>query len=195
MLDTRYSMLDTRQACGSEQRFDALTAPSEVEGQASKILVLGLGNILLKDEGIGVHIAQQLQSKLLPYNVEVIDGGTASLDVFLLTQGIDKVVVVDALRAGNKAGTIYRAQLNLEECDKLEQIFSNEGKISLHQMGLIDALAAVRKMDCAPKEVVIIGVEPESVDLGLELTDRVKRKVPEIIDTVLKEIEDAVYRK
>ncbi len=209
MLDTQYSMLDTQQACSSEQRFDRLTAPSGVEGQASKILVLGLGNILLRDEGIGVHVAQKMQRIGLPYNVDVIDGGTAGLDVLLLAQDVEKLVVIDALRAGREAGTIYKAQLKLEEYDKLEQIFSRNTRISLHQMSLIDALAAVREMRITgfqpvvsrprwpwyPKEIVIIGVEPETMDWGLELSDKLKHKLAEIIDTVLKEIEDAVYRK
>jgi hydrogenase maturation protease len=182
MLDTQYSIFDTRQACGNEQ-------------QAAKILVLGLGNILLRDEGVGVHIAQKMQRMTLPYNVEVIDGGTAGLDVLLLAQSVEKLVVIDALRAGKEAGTIYKAQLKLEECEKLEQIFRDGNRISLHQVGLIDALAAVRKMDYAPKEIVIIGVEPETMDSGLELSDKLKHKLAEIVDTVLKEIEDAVHRK
>ncbi len=160
-----------------------------------RTLVLGLGNILLKDEGVGVHVAQKLQQMALPYNVEVIDGGTASLDILLTKRSIEKLVVIDALRAGKEAGTIYKARLKLDEFDKLEQIFSNETRISLHQMSIIDALTAVRRTGYAPKEVVIIGVEPEVVEWGLELTDKVKQKVSEIIDTVLKEIEDAVHRK
>jgi hydrogenase maturation protease len=160
-----------------------------------RILVLGLGNILLKDEGIGVHVAQELQRMALPCNVEVIDGGTAGLDVLLLAQGVEKLVVIDALRAGKEAGTIYKAQLKLEDYDELEQIFRGGNKISLHQAGLIDALAAVRRTGCAPKEIVIIGVEPQAVDVGLELSDKLKHKLAEIIDTVLKEIEDAVHRK
>ncbi len=160
-----------------------------------RTVVLGLGNILLKDEGIGVHIAQKLQRMPLPYDVEVIDGGTAALDVLLLAQGVRKLVVIDALRAGKEAGAVYKAKLRIEECDKLEQFLSGGNKISLHQTGLIDALAAIRKMDYALKEVVVIGVEPERVDCGLELTDKIKRRVPEIIDTVLKEIEDAIHGK
>jgi len=60
---------------------------------------------------------------------------------------------------------------------------------------LVDALAAVRKIDYAPKEIVIIGVEPETMDCGLELSDKLEHKLAEIIDMVLKEIEDAVHRK
>lgn len=131
----------------------------------------------------------------LPYNVKVIDGGTASLDVLLLAQGIEKLVVIDAVRVGKEAGTVYNARLKIDEYYKLEQFFSGGNKVSLHQISLIDVLVVARKMDCAPNEIVIIGVEPEKVDWGLELTDKVRRKVPEIIDMVLREIENAVYGK
>ncbi len=162
---------------------------------AGGILVLGLGNVLLKDEGVGVHIAQRLQELALPDNVEVMDGGTASLDVLLSATGIEKLVVIDALRAGKEAGTIYKTRLKNQERDKLEQIFSGNSRISLHQIGLIDALAIAEKMNCALKEIVIIGVEPEKIDYGLELTDKVKQRIPEIVNTVLKEIEDAIHTK
>lgn len=173
----------------------SLVMSSEKSCSTGRILVLGLGNILLKDEGVGVHIAQMLQELVLPHNVEVVDGGTASLDVLLLAPGIEKLVVIDALRAGKEAGTIYKARLKSEERDKLEQIFSSGSRISLHQVGLIDALAIAEKMNCAPKEIAIIGIEPKKIDCGLELTDDVKQKIPEIINTVLKEVEDAIHTK
>jgi len=173
----------------------SLVMSSEKSCSTGRILVLGLGNILLKDEGVGVHIAQMLQELALPHNVEVVDGGTASLDVLLLAPGIEKLVVIDALRAGKEVGTIYKARLKSEERDKLEQIFSSGSRISLHQVGLIDALAIAERMNCAPKEIAIIGIEPKKIDCGLELTDDVKQKIPEIINTVLKEIEDAIHTK
>ena len=162
-----------------------------------KVLVLGLGNMLLKDEGIGVHVAQQLQKQKLPDNVEVIDGGTAGLDILLRQQGVYKLVVIDAMKAGKRAGTIYKARFKAEDKDKLNRLFreDKESKISSHQLGLIEALAAVEKMNCAPKEIVIIGVEPKQIDYSLELTEEVKQKVPAIINTVLEEIKNAVYEK
>ena len=161
--------------------------------QALDILVLGLGNVLLKDEGVGVHIAQELQQMALPDNVEAVDGGTGSLDILLTAQDIQKLVVIDSLRTGKEAGTVYTTRLRMEEYDKLEEVFSVGSNISLHQMGLIDSLAVVRKMDCAPKEIVIIGVEPENMDWGLELTDKVKQRIPEIINMVIEEIKDVIY--
>jgi len=175
----------------------ALTASPEKNRRGGSVLVLGLGNILLKDEGVGVHIARELQKQDLPGNVEVIDGGTAGMDILLSQQGLDKLVVIDAMRAGKKPGTIYKARLKAAELDKLTLIFGQdrESKISLHQVGLIDALACAEKMNCAPKRIVIISVEAGEVDCGLELTEKVKQRIPEIINTVLEEIKDAVHKR
>lgn len=160
-----------------------------------RILVLGLGNILLRDEGVGAHVAALLQKEPLPADVEVVDGGTAALDALLLVEGIDKLVVIDALRAGQKPGTIYRAKFQAGEKHRLTELLAGQdgSKISLHQVGLIDALAVAGRLNCLPEEIVIIGVEPAEVGYGLELTDEVEQKIPEIIDTVVKEIEDAVH--
>jgi hydrogenase maturation protease len=170
-------------------------SPSAACSQESKVLILGLGNMLLKDEGIGVHVAQRLQEQSLPSSIEVIDGGTASLDVLLPARNAEKLVVIDAMRAGGKPGTIYKIQLKAEGIDKLPEIFSwqESSKISLHQIGLVDALAAADRMNCAPKQIIIIGVEPAELDYGLELTNEVSRKVPEIIEMVLKEIKDDIH--
>ena len=164
---------------------------------SGSVLVLGLGNILLKDEGIGARIAQELAKQDLPDNVKVIDGGTAGLDILLLQEGLDKLVVIDAMRAGEKPGTIYKARFEAREKDKFAQIFGQDkdSKISLHQVGLIDALAAAEKMNCAPREIVIIGVEPKKINCGLELTEQVRQKIPQIVNTVLEEIKDAVHRE
>jgi hydrogenase maturation protease len=163
---------------------------ANVDARKVRVLVVGVGNILLKDEGVGVHVANRLLEMSLPGDVEVIDGGTAGLDVLLLHEGVDKLVVIDATRAGKKAGTIYRAQLMAGEMEKLSQLFDRrvDSKISLHQIGLIEALAAAEKLNRAPKEIVIIGVEPSEWDYGLELTGPVARNVPEIVKNVLEEI-------
>ena len=165
--------------------------------KTKRVLVIGLGNILLKDEGIGVHIARQLEKQGLPSNVEVIDGGTSGLDVLLSQEGSYKFVVVDAIRAGKKPGTIYKGRFKAGEKNKLTQIFGQdkESKISLHQVGLLEALTAAEKMNCAPEEVIIIGAEPGEVDCGLELTQPMKRRVPEIIEKVLEEIKDDIHRE
>lgn len=162
-----------------------------------RVLVLGLGNLLLRDEGIGVHVAHELNKQDLPANVEVIDGGTAAMDVVLSQQGLDKLVVIDAIRFGNRPGTVYKTRLNAEEQNELARFFDSDGgsMISLHQLGLINALAVAEKLNCLPKEIVIIGVEPGRISPGLQLTEQVEQTVPKIINTVLEEIRDAVHTR
>lgn len=164
---------------------------TRIENQISRrVLILGLGNILLKDEGIGVHIAGRLQELALPCNVEVIDGGTAGLDILLSQEDLYKLVVIDAVRAGKEPGTIYQARFKGSQRSELKKAFGPEkkAKISLHQVGLIDALAVAEKIERGPEEIVIIGIEPGEVNCGLELTKPVKRSVPDVIKKVLEEI-------
>lgn len=163
----------------------------------NRVLVLGLGNLLLRDEGIGVHVAHELQKQDLPANVEVIDGGTGGMDVILSQQGLDKLVVVDAIRFGNRPGTVYKTRLNAKEKNELARFFRSDGgsMISLHQLGLINALAVAEKLNCLPREIVIIGVEPGRISPGLQLTEQVTQTVPKMINTVLEEIKDAVHTR
>jgi hydrogenase maturation protease len=172
-----------------------LTAGENKLSEEKITLVLGVGNILLKDEGVGVHVIQELQRRTLPGRVRLVDAGTAGLDALLSAEPVDKLIVIDALRAGGKPGTIYQIRLRTEQKDELIRIFDRKGnsKISLHQIGLVEALSIAEKIQRAPGETVVIGIEPEEVSCGLELTKSVKRKMPEIINAVLEEIEDAVY--
>jgi len=182
-----------------QTKSDLIARSGNNYGRGKGVLVLGVGNILCRDEGVGARIAQKLQEMTLPSNIEVMDGGTAGLDVLLSaiegvdstgSPRVDKLVVIDALRAGREPGTIYKAHLNIEEKDRITQIFSDEGrsKISLHQVGLFEAIGIAEKLGCAPREIVIIGVEPGEIDYGLELTEQIERKLPEIIEKVLEEI-------
>jgi hydrogenase maturation protease len=172
-------------------------SPTYVSEDSNRILVLGLGNILLEDEGIGAHIVKELQKQALPDNVEVIDGGTAGVDVLLLQRYPYRLVVIDAVDAGGKPGTIYKATLKAQEKNKLNEIFGRgePSKISLHQSGLIDALSAVEKLQCGPEEIVIIGVQPKRMGYGLELSEPLHKKVPELIRKVLEETKNDIHRE
>jgi hydrogenase maturation protease len=186
-----------------------VASPEGNRSDSVRVLILGLGNVLLKDEGVGVHVAQLLAKEKLPGNVEVIDGGTAGLDVLLSQHPPYKLVVIDAVKAGNKPGTVYKTRLNLgptcgprekRRAKYLAQQFiagssANQSKISLHQVGVIDALKAAEIVDRVPDEIVVIGVEPAEVRFGLELTEPVKQSVPRAVEQVLREIENAVHGK
>ena len=101
-----------------------LLCPANSCGGSGRVLVLGLGNILLRDEGAGVHAAQELQKQSLPGNVEVIDGGTAGLEILLSQQCPYKLLVIDATKAGNEPGTIYKIRLKFSPDFGLKRSFS-----------------------------------------------------------------------
>jgi hydrogenase maturation protease len=153
-----------------------------------RISIVGLGNILIKDEGIGVWIVRELKKRNLPQGIEIIDGGTASLDIFLSMKNIHKLIIIDALKGGGKPGTVYRLYPR-------DLLATSEFSVSLHQMNVFDALSIAKKIRKIPQETVIIGVEPKEIDWGLGVTSDIKRKFPEITDIVLEEIENDCYRK
>jgi hydrogenase maturation protease len=143
--------------------------------------VVGIGNVLLKDEGIGCHVAHALESRpvgSLP-GVKIVDGGTCP-DVVQLLEDVDKLVIVDAVRGGGAPGQIYR--FHLEDISLEQKAF-----LSLHEMGLVDSLMSM-KLWSKNGEAVIIGVEPKEVEWGLELSPEVEEKIPQIIDAILVEL-------
>ncbi|MCC2113964.1 MAG: HyaD/HybD family hydrogenase maturation endopeptidase [Hyphomicrobiales bacterium] len=128
------------------------------------VLVLGLGNILLSDEGVGVRIVEALEERYqLPETVEVLDGGTSGMDLLDQIAGHDLLIVADAIRADEAPGTVIRLA-----DDEIKAFFRT--RMSPHQIGLADVLASLRLSNEEPRHVVIIGVVPESLDLGLDLT-------------------------
>ena len=143
---------------------------------------MGIGNLLLKDEGIGVHVAHSLERAPSPGDVElqVVDGGT-SPHLLPLVEGADKLIILDAAKGGGEPGAIYRfgpEAINIED----------EGITSVHQIGLVETLRIMKSLGREPKKVVIIGIEPKEIDYGLELSPELERRIPEITAMVLKEI-------
>ncbi len=151
-----------------------------MEESKVRFAVVGVGNLLLKDEGIGVHIAHALQQIDIPYNVKIIDGGT-SLDLPDCLENVDKLIIIDAVKTGGQPGTIYRFH-------PYDMDIESEGIISLHELGLAQSLKMMRLIGNEPKETVIIGIEPKEIDWGTELSAELQQKIPEIINIVLGEI-------
>lgn len=146
------------------------------------ILVLGLGNILLGDEGVGVRVVEKLQERYeLPEEVQALDGGVRGLALLPYLEGVGKLLVVDAVAAGQKPGTLIRL-----EGDEVPAFLSP--KVSPHQEGLADLLIAARLIDLYPREVVLWGVEPAVVDTGLELSPPVAAQMDELMGRVVEEL-------
>ena len=155
----------------------------------AQIAVLGVGNLLLKDEGVGVHVVQALQkSDKLPSNVRLIDGGTATLDTLHLIEDMDKIIVIDAVKGGCAPGTIYR--FTAAEVEFAGAPGAEAPAYSLHELSLSSTLAIGKLLGGNFKSVVIIGVEPREVALGLELSPEIEGKMDRLIELTLKEIQE-----
>lgn len=155
--------------------------------KVGEALVLGLGNILLSDEGLGVRVVQRLgENYHFPPEVRVMDGGTLGLDLLPYLEGVDHLLVIDALEKEEEPGTITRLVGD-------EVPASLSVKISPHQMGLADLLAAARLQGLYPQEVVLWGMQPGSIDTGLDLSPPVEAQVDRLIDEVLMELKSWGY--
>lgn len=153
--------------------------------QQKRILVLGVGNVLLRDEGVGVRIIEKLHAEYrFSPNVELMDGGTLGLRLLDPIANSDTVIVVDAVQNGQKPGTLYR--LDVDELNK-RVTFKN----SLHQLDMLETLAYAEVLGNRP-EAVIVGVEPADISpWGTELTEVVQGCVQELCRRVLEEIKMA----
>lgn len=147
-----------------------------------KALILGIGNVLLGDEGIGIRIIEELNNRFdLPDTVETLDGGTAGIELLRYMEGKDLLIIIDAMRLGHKPGTVFR----VEGEDVQKQFLS---KVSPHQIGLSDLLAAGILSDALPEKIVLFGVEPEKLETGIYLTDSVAESITKLIPAIIDEL-------
>lgn len=146
------------------------------------VLVLGAGNILLSDEGIGVRVVEALQDRYrVPDAVEVLDGGTSGMGLLDVLAGRDHLIIVDAVNTGRPPGSLVRLA-----DDEIPAAFRT--KSSPHQLGLQDVLALLRLLGTAPRRVTVIGIQPASLDLSLELSPVVAGKLDELVQMVVAEL-------
>ncbi len=147
-----------------------------------KILVMGVGNVLLTDEGTGIHILKELEKRNLPEGTQLLDGGTAGIDLRYLIEETDHLVIVDSIDAGAEPGAIFKFKP-----DDLA-VTSPGFAVSGHQLGLIDLLKLDKIYGKLPRSVVVFAVQPKSLDWGLELTQEVKAIMPKLIELVVEEV-------
>jgi hydrogenase maturation protease len=147
-----------------------------------KVVVLGVGNTLLEDEAIGVRAVEELQRLYnVPPEVQVIDGGTAGMELLESLEDLDKLIIVDCVRVGQPPATIIR-----RVDDEVPNFFRM--KISPHQIGISDVLAALTLRERFPKRLALIGIQPKSLECGIELTPEVAAVLPEVVRMALEEL-------
>lgn len=149
-----------------------------------KTIVLGVGNKLLSDEGLGVEAVQALRHL---YNfsekVELLDGGTLGLDLLYFLDGCDRLLILDAVLGGKEPGTIYRI-----EGQDVKGYFKR--KVSAHEIGIQEVLAMMEIMGKTPKEVCVMGIEPQRFDISTELSPIVKEKLPALLEMVVEKLKE-----
>jgi len=148
---------------------------------APQVLVLGVGNILLRDDGFGVHFIQSLQETAFPPNVQILEAGTVSHQLIPAFRSIDYLIVIDVVEAGDVPGSIFR--FSPEDMN-----FHSGQKLSLHQISLTDVLQMAALTGAKPN-TVIIAVQPKDVsEWGLELSDEVRMAMPMVKELVFNEL-------
>lgn len=155
--------------------------PSPRENPKEKTIVLGIGNILLSDEGLGVHAVMELEKHDLPEGVEVVDGGTSGFGLLDTLSDAKRVIIVDAIRAGGEPGTLYH--LKLKDGESIGELLPS----SLHGIGILDVIRALELLGSRP-DFEIFGIEPKSLDVGMELSNVVRESLPKLINAILNEI-------
>jgi len=147
-----------------------------------RAVVLGIGNTILTDEAAGVRAVELLElSYRLPDNVQVIDGGTSGMEMIEDLSTLDLLIVLDVVKTGAAPGTVVKI------AGKEIPVFFRH-KLSPHQIGLPDVLASLELLDTLPKEIIVLGVEPISLELGMEMTSTVAAQVPTLVEMAVAEL-------
>ncbi len=150
--------------------------------ERTPVLVLGLGNVVCTDDGAGIAAIHKLIREYeFPEGVSVKDGGTLGLSLLPLVDSADQVILVDAIAAEGPPGT----QVRIEGEEVAPAVYE---RLSPHQIGVADLLAGASLLDRYPERVVILGVVPDSIELGLERTAAVEASIPELVDRVVEEL-------
>ncbi|MGZ8325643.1 MAG: HyaD/HybD family hydrogenase maturation endopeptidase, partial [Rhodoplanes sp.] len=143
---------------------------------------VGLGNLILSDEGVGVHVVRRLdESYSFPDDVVLIDGGTSAIDLLDQLVEAEHIIFIDAAQTGGPPGSIVALQ-----GARLPVWFRE--RMSPHQIGLADLLATLSLMDHTPESVTLIGIEPQSMELGTELTPQIDAAADEALVKVLEQL-------
>jgi hydrogenase maturation protease len=173
---------------------NCITAPQPAQngeqGTAKSIgvLVLGLGNVLLGDDGLGAAAVAQLERDYrVPGGVRLADGGTLGLALLDLLAEAEHVVLVDAVRTGRPPGTLVR----LDGADVADAV---RDRLSPHQVGVADLLDAARLIDSYPASVVLLGLVPESIDLAVTRSNAVAGGLDELTAAIVGEVQSLGYK-
>lgn len=155
----------------------------KLDDQRKPVTVIGIGNLLYTDEGLGVHVLPELRKALGHYEqVEIIEGATDGIRLLEPVEDAEYLIVIDAVRAKKEPGTLI-----VLKGDEIPAYFAQ--KLSVHQLGFNEVLQAAKLRNRWPKEVVLFGIEPASLAFGIGLSEEVQKTVPALVDAVVEQID------
>lgn len=154
---------------------------------AKDVLILGIGNPLMGDDGVGIRVAELLAEKDLPSGVTVQEAGLPGWGLPSWFEGHSDVILVDAVHMGAKPGTWKRFRP-----DDLHVVME-DGTLSLHQPGLAAGLALSQALDLLPRNLVLFGIEPAQTAAGTALSPEVDSSLPDVVQSILNELEKALH--
>jgi hydrogenase maturation protease len=162
-----------------------LKGESQQETEQTDILILGIGNILLSDEGAGVKAVWRLQRDyVMPPGVEILDGGTSGMELLGTIESRRRLFILDAISSDNaEPGSVVRIDLSQDP-----GFFQN--KISPHQLGLSEVLAVTQLTGTQPEHIVLYGIRPSSLDTGTELSPEAQSGISQALDMLVRDLEE-----
>lgn len=150
--------------------------------QRKEIKIIGIGNMVRQDEGVGVHLLKVLENHLPP-EIELLDGGTGGLNLLDYVENAGKLLILDAVDAGQPPGAVV--------VWRQEQVpYFLAGKMSVHQVGFAEVLHLAKFRGSYPGEIAVVGIQPQTLDWGTELTEPVRAAIPAAVAEVMKVLEE-----
>lgn len=152
-----------------------------MSAERADLLVLGLGNTLFGDDGLGIVAVERLRARYdWPENVQLVDGGTLGLQLLPVLEAAERAILIDAIRADAEPGTIVRLQGDAV-ANRLPQ------RLSPHEIGVADLLFGSRLLGHSPDPLVLLGIIPEKLDWGVERSEVVDEQIDDLVGFVVKE--------
>ena len=148
---------------------------------SSDTVVIGVGNTILSDEGVGVHAARLLQNDpRVPAGVTILDGGTVGLELIPYASSASSVLLLDAMNSGKPPGTLARMTG--------KDLLGTTAGWSVHQLGVADLIAALFLVSIYPQDIVVLGVQPANTDWGTTLSSEVEAALVPLVDAALAQL-------
>lgn len=150
----------------------------------NEVTILGIGNVILRDEGFGVRVAEYLDKHYeFPESVQIVDGGTLGIELTQYVTGTEKLLVIDSINGGAEPGTTFR----FHNDDVMEHF---QDKLSAHEVGIQDVLGLLTVTGHKIPDVVVIGAQPYDVEAGVELSAGMMKLLPQMVEQALKELKN-----